>query len=118
MEINKIHILVVDDDIKIKELIKQFLTEKGFIVSTASNAEEAKQKIEFFDFNLIVLDVMMPGQDGYDLTKEIKKKMNIPIILLTAKGEVENRIKGLELGDTSLGIAYIKYIPGLELGLD
>ena len=104
MEINKIHILVVDDDIKIKELIKQFLTEKGFIVSTASNAEEAKQKIEFFDFNIIVLDVMMPGQNGYELTKEVKLSKNIPIILLTAKGEVENRIHGLEIGaDDYLG---------------
>ena len=98
MEKNKFHILVVDDDDKIKELIKQFLNEKGFIVSTASNAEEAKTKINIFDFNLMILDVMMPGQDGYDLTKEIKQSKNIPILLLTAKGEVENRIRGLELG--------------------
>jgi len=98
MEKNKFHILVVDDDDKIKDLIRQFLSEKGFIVSTASNAEEAKLKIDIFDFNLIVLDVMMPGQDGYDLTKEIKQSKNIPILLLTAKGEVENRIHGLELG--------------------
>tara|TARA_B100000586_G_C20092429_1_gene420763 strand:- start:661 stop:1338 length:678 start_codon:yes stop_codon:yes gene_type:complete len=98
MEKNKFHILVVDDDNKIKDLIRQFLSEKGFIVSTASNAEEAKLKIDIFDFNLIVLDVMMPGQDGYDLTKEIKQSKNIPILLLTAKGEVENRIHGLELG--------------------
>jgi len=98
MEKNKFHILVVDDDNKIKNLIRQFLSEKGFIVSTASNAEEAKLKIDIFDFNLIVLDVMMPGQDGYDLTKEIKQSKNIPILLLTAKGEVENRIHGLELG--------------------
>ena len=98
MEKNKFHILVVDDDNKIKDLIRQFLSEKGFIVSTASNAEEAKLKIDIFDFNLIILDVMMPGQDGYDLTKEIKQSKNIPILLLTAKGEVENRIHGLELG--------------------
>jgi len=98
MEKNKFHILVVDDDDKIKDLIRQFLSEKGFIVSTASNAEEAKLKIDIFDFSLIVLDVMMPGQDGYDLTKEIKQSKNIPILLLTAKGEVENRIHGLELG--------------------
>ena len=98
MEKNKFHILVVDDDNKIKDLIRQFLSEKGFIVSTASNAEEAKLKIDIFDFSLIVLDVMMPGQDGYDLTKEIKQSKNIPILLLTAKGEVENRIHGLELG--------------------
>ena len=104
MEKNNSHILVVDDDDKIKELIKQFLTEKGFIVSTASNADEAKQKIEIFNFNLMVLDVMMPGQSGYELTKEMKQSRNVPIILLTAKGEVENRIHGLELGaDDYLG---------------
>ena len=104
MEKNNFHILVVDDDDKIKSLIKQFLIEKGFIVSTASNAEEAKKKIDIFDFNLMVLDVMMPGQSGYELTREIKQSRNIPIILLTAKGEVENRIHGLELGaDDYLG---------------
>tara|TARA_A100001011_G_scaffold388184_1_gene467317 strand:- start:505 stop:1182 length:678 start_codon:yes stop_codon:yes gene_type:complete len=104
MEKNKYHILVVDDDDKIKELIKQFLEEKGLIVSTASNATEAKEKIAFFNFNLIVLDVMMPGQTGYELTKELKSSKNIPIILLTAKGEVENRIHGLEIGaDDYLG---------------
>ena len=98
MEKNKYHILVVDDDDKIRDLIRQFLVEKGFIISTAMNADEAKKKIEIFNFNLIILDVMMPGQDGYDLTKEIKETKNVPIILLTAKGEVENRIHGLELG--------------------
>ena len=104
MEKNKYHILVVDDDDKIKELIRQFLVEKGLIVSTASNATEAKAKIEFFNFNLIVLDVMMPGQSGYELTKELKLSKNIPIILLTAKGEPENRIHGLEIGaDDYLG---------------
>ena len=104
MEKNKYHILVVDDDDKIKELIKQFLIDKGLIVSTASNAEEAKEKVEFFNFNLIVLDVMMPGQSGYELTKELKASKNIPIILLTAKGEPENRIHGLEIGaDDYLG---------------
>ena len=104
MEKNKYHILVVDDDDKIKELIKQFLMDKGLIVSTASNADEAKEKVEFFNFNLIVLDVMMPGQSGYELTKELKASKNIPIILLTAKGEPENRIHGLEIGaDDYLG---------------
>ena len=104
MEKNKYHILVVDDDNKIKELIKQFLTDKGLIVSTASNADEAKEKVEFFNFSLIVLDVMMPGQSGYELTKELKASKNIPIILLTAKGEPENRIHGLEIGaDDYLG---------------
>ena len=104
MEKNKFHILVVDDDNKIRNLIKQFLNEKGFIVSTAINAESAKLKIDIFNFNLIILDVMMPGQTGYDLTKELKQSKNVPIILLTAKGEVENRIHGLELGaDDYLG---------------
>ena len=104
MEKNKYHILVVDDDIKIKELIKQFLVEKGLIVSTASDAKEAKEKIEIFNFSLVVLDVMMPGQNGYELTKELKSSKNIPILLLTAKGETENRIHGLEIGaDDYLG---------------
>ena len=104
MEKNKYHILVVDDDIKIKELIKQYLVEKGLIVSTASDAKEAKEKIEIFNFSLIVLDVMMPGQSGYELTKELKSSKNIPILLLTAKGETENRIHGLEIGaDDYLG---------------
>ena len=104
MEKNKFHILVVDDDDKIRNLIKQFLNQKGFIVSTAISAESAKLKIDIFNFNLIILDVMMPGQTGYDLTKELKQSKNVPIILLTAKGEVENRIHGLELGaDDYLG---------------
>ena len=98
MEKNKYHILVVDDDDKIRSLIKQYLSEKGFIVSSAENAEKAKNKIDIFNFNLIILDVMMPGQSGYELTKELKESKSIPIILLTAKGEVENRIQGLELG--------------------
>ena len=84
MEKNSFHILVVDDDDKIRELIKQFLVEKGFIISTAINAEDAKSKIETFNFNLIILDVMMPGQSGFDLTKELKQSKNL-IILLTAK---------------------------------
>ena len=104
MEKNKFHILVVDDDNKIRELIKKFLNDKGFIVSTAMNADDAKNKISIFNFNLIILDVMMPGQSGFELTKELKESKNIPIILLTAKGEAENRIEGLELGaDDYLG---------------
>ncbi|MAV76862.1 MAG: DNA-binding response regulator [Candidatus Marinimicrobia bacterium] len=104
MENKKFHILVVDDDDKIRDLIKQYLVEKDFIVSTAMNAQEAKKKIEIFNFNLIVLDVMMPGQSGYELTKELKQSKNISVILLTAKGETESRIHGLELGaDDYLG---------------
>ncbi len=104
MENSKLHILVVDDDDRIRNLLKDYLSENQYIVSTAENAEHAKKKIENFKFDILVLDVMMPGQDGYELTKEIKKKIKVPIILLTAKGEVENRIKGLEIGaDDYLG---------------
>ena len=104
MDKNKIHILVVDDDDRIRNLIKEYLTDNNYIVSSAIDSPSAKIKIDQFRFDIIVLDVMMPGQSGFDLTKEIKKKKNIPIILLTAKGEVENRIKGLELGaDDYLG---------------
>jgi len=98
MENSKTHILVVDDDNRIRSLLKEYLNENNYIVSTSEDSENAKIKLRQFKFDLIVLDVMMPGQNGYDLTKEIKKNINIPIILLTAKGEVENRIKGLELG--------------------
>ncbi len=98
MENNKIHILIVDDDNRIRDLLKEYLKENDYIVSTSEDAENAKKKLAQFKFDMIVLDVMMPGQNGYDLTKEIKKSLKVPIILLTAKGEVENRIKGLELG--------------------
>jgi len=104
MEQNKKHILVVDDDDRIRSLIKEYLIDNNFIISTASNAAEAKIKLNQFIFEIIVLDVMMPGQNGFELTKELKKRMSTPIILLTAKGEVENRIAGLELGaDDYLG---------------
>ena len=104
MEKIKYHILVVDDDDRIRELIKEYLKENKFVISTAISAEEAKIKLNYFKFDLIVLDVMMPGQNGFDFTKEIKKNSTVPIILLTAKGEVENRIEGLELGaDDYLG---------------
>ena len=104
MENSKNHILVVDDDDRIRGLLKDYLADNGYIVSTAENAEQAKNKLEYLKFDIIILDVMMPGQNGYDLTKEVRKKFEVPIILLTAKGEVENRIKGLELGaDDYLG---------------
>ena len=98
MENKKNHILIVDDDNRIRDLLKDFLYENGYIVSTAENAVEAKEKLKYLNFQMLILDVMMPGQNGYELTKEIKKQIKVPIILLTAKGEVENRIKGLELG--------------------
>ena len=98
MENNKLHILVVDDDDRIRSLLKEYLNENNFIVSTAENSEEAKKKLNYLKFDILILDVMMPGQSGYELTEEVKKNIKVPIILLTAKGEVENRIKGLELG--------------------
>ena len=104
MENNRNHILIVDDDNRIRDLLKDYLSENNYIVSTAENANQARERLKYFKFDIIILDVMMPGQNGYELTKEIKKQMKVPIILLTAKGEVENRIKGLELGaDDYLG---------------
>ena len=98
MENNIYHILIVDDDDRIRNLLKDYLSENNYIVSSAENADQAKEKLQYIKFDIIILDVMMPGQNGYELTKEIKKKIKVPIILLTAKGEVENRIKGLEIG--------------------
>ena len=92
------HILVVDDDDGIRDLVKQYLTENNFLITTAKNAEEAKEKISIIKFDLIVLDIMMPGKTGLEFTLENKDKINTPIILLTAKGEATERIKGLEVG--------------------
>ena len=98
METFKSHILVIDDDEGIRSLIKQFLNENGYLVSTASNASEAEEKISIIKFDLLVLDIMMPGKSGLEFTIENKKKINTPIILLTAKGEASERVKGLEVG--------------------
>ena len=92
------HILVVDDDDGIRDLVKQYLTENNFLITTANNAEDAKEKISIIKFDLIVLDIMMPGKTGLEFTLENKDKINTPIILLTAKGEATERIKGLEVG--------------------
>jgi len=98
MNKNTFHILVVDDDDRIRELVKEYLEENNFLVTTAKDSLDAKKKLEIIKFDLIVLDIMMPGQSGLSLTKEIKKVGSIPIILLTAKGEAVNRIEGLEIG--------------------
>jgi len=92
------HILVVDDDDGIRNLVKQYLTENNFLITTANSAEDAKEKISIIKFDLIVLDIMMPGKTGLEFTLENKNKINTPIILLTAKGEATERIKGLETG--------------------
>ena len=98
------HILVVDDDDRIRELVKQYLEEKKFLVTTARDSSDAKKKLEIIKFDIIILDIMMPGESGLSLTKEQKKKDSTPIILLTAKGEAEDRIGGLEIGaDDYLG---------------
>ena len=92
------HILVVDDDDGIRNLVKQYLSENNFLITTANSAEDAKEKISIIKFDLIVLDIMMPGKTGLEFTLENKNKINTPIILLTAKGEAIERIKGLETG--------------------
>ena len=92
------HILVVDDDDGIRDLVKQYLNENNFLVTTANSAEDANKKIEVVKFDLIVLDIMMPGKSGLEFTRENKNAVNTPIILLTAKGEVSERVEGLEVG--------------------
>ena len=92
------HILVVDDDDRIRELVKQYLTENNFLITTANSAEDAKEKISIIKFDLIVLDIMMPGKSGLEFTLENRKTINTPIILLTAKGNADERIEGLEFG--------------------
>jgi len=98
------HILVVDDDNRIRDLVKQYLEENQFLVTTAKNALDAKNKLEILKFDILILDIMMPGESGLSLTKDVKKNYPTPIILLTAKGEAQDRIEGLELGaDDYLG---------------
>jgi len=92
------HILVVDDDDEIRILVKQFLDQNNFLVTTAKSAEDASKKIEIIKFDLIVLDIMMPGKSGLEFIKENKNKLKTPIILLTAKGEASERVEGLEMG--------------------
>ena len=92
------HILVVDDDDGIRSLVKKYLNENNFLVTTADSAENASEKIKIIKFDLIVLDIMMPGKNGLEFIKENKKKLDTPIILLTAKGQANERVEGLELG--------------------
>mgnify|MGYP006166748555 CR=1 FL=1 len=92
------HILVVDDDDGIRDLVKQYLIQNNFVVTTANSAEDANEKIKVVKFDLIVLDIMMPGKSGLEFTIENKNNLNTPIILLTAKGEASDRVEGLEIG--------------------
>ena len=92
------HILVVDDDDGIRSLVKKFLNENNYLVTTAESAEDASNKIKIIKFDLIVLDIMMPGKNGLEFIDENKKNLDTPIILLTARGEAKERIEGLEIG--------------------
>ena len=92
------HILVVDDDDGIRNLFKKYLSEKNFLITTASSAEDAQEKILAIKFDLIVLDIMMPGKSGLDFISQNRGKINTPVILLTAKGQPDERIEGLEIG--------------------
>ncbi|MBU3031038.1 response regulator [Paracoccus marinaquae] len=92
------HILVVDDDERIRALLGRFLRKNGYMVSTARDAVQARRLLSGLEFDLIVLDVMMPGEDGFSLTRALRARMNTPILLLTAKGETDDRITGLESG--------------------
>ena len=104
MNKNIFHILAVDDDDRIRDLVKQYLEENNFLVTTAKNTQDAREKLEIIKFDILVLDIMMPGESGLSLTKEVKKNNPTPIILLTAKGDTQDRIEGLELGaDDYLG---------------
>jgi two-component system phosphate regulon response regulator OmpR len=104
MNKNTSHILVVDDDNRIRELVKQYLEENKFLVTTAKDAFDAKTKMQIIKYDILILDIMMPGESGLSLTKDVKKNNPVPIILLTAKGETKDRIEGLELGaDDYLG---------------
>ncbi len=98
------HILIVDDDDRIRILVKQYLQDNNYLVTTAKDAFDAKNKIDLIKFDLIVLDIMMPKKSGLELTDELKKENKVPIILLTAKGETDERVEGLERGaDDYLG---------------
>jgi len=92
------HILVVDDDDGIRSLVKKFLNENNYLVTTSKSAEDTSEKIKIIKFDLIVLDIMMPGKNGLEFIEENKKNLDTPIILLTAKGEAKERIEGLEVG--------------------
>ncbi len=92
------HILVVDDDEGIRTLVKKYLNENNYLVTTANSAEDAFKKIQIIKFDLIILDIMMPGKSGLEFIKENQKRLDTPVILLTAKGEADERVEGLEVG--------------------
>ncbi len=95
------HLLVVDDDERIRGLLQKFLIRNGFLVTVARDAAQARRLLAGLDFDMIVLDVMMPGEDGISLTRDLRARLAVPILLLTAKGEAVNRIEGLRPGPTT-----------------
>ena len=108
MEKFKAHILVVGDDDGIRELVKEYLNQNNYLVTTSKNALDAEKKVKIIKFDLIVLDIMMPGKSGLEFTKENKAVISTPIILLTAKGEASERIEGLGIGaDDYLSLIHI-----------
>jgi two-component system phosphate regulon response regulator OmpR len=98
MESEEPHLLVVDDDSRIRELLRRYLASEKFRVTTASDAAEARAKLANMEFDLVVLDVMMPGENGFDLTQSLRRERRTPVLLLTAMAEPEDRIAGLEVG--------------------
>jgi two-component system, OmpR family, phosphate regulon response regulator OmpR len=94
----KPHVLVVDDDKRLRELLRKYLVEQGFLVTAAGDAGEARERLASFAFDLLIIDVMMPGENGLELTADLRRSSRVPIMLLTAKGEPEDRISGLERG--------------------
>lgn len=98
MSLDAPHILVVDDDTRLRELLHKYLTEQGFRITAAQDAADARAKLVSFDFDLIVLDIMMPGESGLELTRGLREASQVPVLLLTAMAEIEDRIAGLESG--------------------
>lgn len=92
------HLLVVDDDARLRDLLRRYLSDAGFRITTAADAEEARVKLASLAFDLLILDVMLPGEDGFQLTSGLRKTSRVPILLLTAMGEIQDRIEGLERG--------------------
>ena len=109
------HILVVDDDTRLRGLLRKFLTENGFRVTTSSDASQAREILQFFEFDLVVLDVMMPGESGLQLTVRLREISDMPILLLTAMGESEDRINGLEIKNEVKCVVFKKQYSLLEI---
>ncbi len=92
------HLLVVDDDARLRELLRRYLSESGFRITTAADTAEARRQVSSFAFDLVVLDVMLPGESGLDLTRDLHRENKLPVLLLTAMAEPEDRVNGLEQG--------------------